>query len=56
MNFVNNQEIANKLWKEAGVLRKGGVTSQDYLTELTFLLFLFLIDLIYQNKLRLLDS
>ena len=40
MNFVNNQEIANKLWKEAGVLRKGGVTSQDYLTELTFLLFL----------------
>lgn len=37
---MNNQEIANKLWKEAGVLRKGGVTSQDYLTELTFLLFL----------------
>lgn len=37
---MNNQEISNKLWKEAGVLRKGGVTSQDYLTELTFLLFL----------------
>ena len=37
---MNNQEIASKLWKEAGVLRKGGVTSQDYLTELTFLLFL----------------
>lgn len=37
---MTNQEITNKLWKEAGLLRKAGVTSQDYLTELTFLLFL----------------
>lgn len=37
---MNNQEIVRKLWKECDVLRDDGVSYQDYITELTFLLFL----------------
>lgn len=37
---MNNQEIVQKLWNECNVLRDDGVSYQDYITELTFLLFL----------------
>ena len=37
---MNNQEIVAKLWNEANVLRDDGITYQDYVTELTYILFL----------------
>lgn len=37
---MNNQEIVAKLWQEANVLRDDGITYQDYVTELTYILFL----------------
>ncbi|WP_369395373.1 type I restriction-modification system subunit M N-terminal domain-containing protein [Limosilactobacillus equigenerosi] len=37
---MNNQEIVQQLWNESNVLRDDGISSQDYLTELTYLLFL----------------
>ena len=37
---MNNQEIVRRLWKECDVLRDDGVTYQDYVTELTYILFL----------------
>lgn len=37
---MNNQEIVQKLWNLASVLRDDGVSYQDYVTELTFILFL----------------
>ncbi|OKL46126.1 SAM-dependent methyltransferase [Boudabousia liubingyangii] len=37
---MNNQQIVNKLWKLSDVLRDDGITYQDYVTELTYLLFL----------------
>ncbi|MBD5429141.1 N-6 DNA methylase [Lactobacillus sp.] len=37
---MNNQEIVQKLWNECNVLRDDGVSYQDYITELTYLLFL----------------
>lgn len=37
---MSNQEIVQQLWKECDVLRDDGVTYQDYVTELTYILFL----------------
>ena len=37
---MTNQEIVQQLWKECDVLRDDGVTYQDYVTELTYILFL----------------
>jgi type I restriction enzyme M protein len=37
---VKNQEIVQKLWNECNVLRDDGVSYQDYITELTYILFL----------------
>lgn len=37
---MTNQEIVQKLWNECNVLRDDGVSYQDYITELTYLLFL----------------
>jgi type I restriction enzyme M protein len=34
------QNIVQKLWGLCNVLRDDGITYQDYVTELTFLLFL----------------
>lgn len=36
--------ITNKVWNIAGVLRDSGVSAQDYLEQITFLLFLKMID------------
>ena len=35
-----SQDLVNKLWRECSVLRKDGVTYMQYVTELTYLLFL----------------
>ena len=37
---MNTQEIVQKLWNLCNVLRDDGVTYQDYVTELTYILFL----------------
>ncbi len=37
---MNNQEIVQKLWKLCDVLRDDGITYQEYVTELTYILFL----------------
>ncbi|TDQ37925.1 N-6 DNA methylase [Aureibacillus halotolerans] len=37
---MNNQEIIQKLWNLCNVLRDDGITYQQYVTELTYLLFL----------------
>ena len=37
---MNTQEIVSKLWGMCNVLRDDGITYQDYVTELTYLLFL----------------
>ena len=37
---MNNQEIVQKLWNLCNVLRDDGITYQQYLTELTYILFL----------------
>lgn len=37
---MNNQEIVQKLWNLCNVLRDDGITYQEYVTELTYLLFL----------------
>lgn len=38
--IMNNQEIVQKLWNLCNVLRDDGITYQQYVTELTYLLFL----------------
>lgn len=37
---MNNTEIVSKLWSLANVLRDDGITYQQYVTELTYMLFL----------------
>jgi type I restriction enzyme M protein len=37
---MNNQEIVNKLWNLCNVLRDDGITYHQYVTELTYILFL----------------
>ena len=37
---MNNQEIVQKLWNLCNVLRDDGISYQDYVTELTYILFL----------------
>lgn len=37
---MNNNEIVARLWNMANVLRDDGISYQDYVTELTYLLFL----------------
>ena len=37
---MNNQEIVSKLWNLCNVLRDDGITYQQYVTELTYILFL----------------
>lgn len=39
-NNMNNTEIVSKLWNFANILRDDGITYQQYVTELTYLLFL----------------
>src|SRR3974390_293948 len=39
-NGTTTREIVAKLWNLCHILRDDGVTYQDYVTELTFLLFL----------------
>jgi len=41
---VTTQDIVSKLWNLCHVLRDDGVTYQDYVTELTFLLFLKMME------------
>ena len=38
--MTTTQDIVQKLWRLCDVLRDGGITYQDYVTELTWLLFL----------------
>src|SRR5271156_6170412 len=38
------REIVQKLWNLCNVLRDDGITYQDYVTELTFLLFLKMME------------
>lgn len=40
-------QISNKIWNIAGILRDGGVSYGDYLEQITFLLFLKMVD---ENK------
>ena len=35
---MTNQEIVQKLWNECNVLRDDGVSYQDYITELTYIM------------------
>ena len=37
---MTNNEIVQKLWKMADVLRDDGISYQNYVTELTYILFL----------------
>lgn len=37
---MTNQETVQRLWNECNVLRDDGITYQDYVTELTYILFL----------------
>ena len=37
---MKTSEIVQKLWNLCNVLRDDGITYQDYLTELTYILFL----------------
>lgn len=37
---MNNQEIVSKLWNICNVLRDDGITYHQYVTELTYILFL----------------
>lgn len=37
---MNNQEIVQKLWNLCNVLRGDGITYSEYVTELTYILFL----------------
>ena len=37
---MNNQEIVAKLWNLCNVLRDDGITYHQYVTELTYILFL----------------
>lgn len=37
---MTNQEIVQQLWQECNVLRDDGITYQDYVTELIYILFL----------------
>ena len=37
---MTNKEIVQKLWKMADVLRDDGISYQNYVTELTYILFL----------------
>lgn len=43
-------DIVAKLWKMCDTLRDGGVNYQDYVTELTYILFLKMLDETDQNK------
>ena len=37
---MTNNEIVQKLWKMADILRDDGISYQNYVTELTYVLFL----------------
>ena len=37
---MNTQEIVQKLWNLCNVLRDDGITYHEYVTELTYILFL----------------
>ncbi|MEX3543653.1 hypothetical protein VVR68_10330 [Corynebacterium sp. LK2532] len=37
---MNNKEIVAKLWNLSNVLRDDGITYHEYVTELTYILFL----------------
>ena len=41
---MTTQEIVAKLWNLCNVLRDDGITYQDYVTELTYILFLKMAD------------
>lgn len=41
---MNNQEIVSKLWNLCNVLRDDGITYHQYVTELTYILFLKMMD------------
>ena len=43
---VTNNEIVQKLWKMADVLRDDGISYQNYVTELTYILFLKMMKLL----------
>lgn len=47
---MNTQEIVSKLWSMCDVLRDDGITYQDYVTELTYLLFLKMMQETEQEK------
>ena len=47
---MQTQEIVAKLWKMCDVLRDDGITYQDYVTELTYLLFLKMMKETQQDK------
>jgi len=41
---VSTQDLINKLWNLCNVLRDDGVTYQEYINELTFLIFLKMVE------------
>ena len=41
---MNTQEIVGKLWNLCNVLRDDGITYHQYVTELTYILFLKMAD------------
>ena len=41
---MSTQDLINKLWNLCNVLRDDGVTYQEYINELTFLIFLKMIE------------
>ena len=47
---MNTQDIVAKLWSMCNILRDDGITYQDYVTELTYLLFLKMMKETNQEK------
>ena len=47
---MNTQDIVAKLWSMCHILRDDGITYQDYVTELTYLLFLKMMKETNQEK------
>ncbi|GAB2536108.1 class I SAM-dependent DNA methyltransferase [Gracilibacillus alcaliphilus] len=53
---MNNQEIVQKLWKLCNILRDDGITYHQYVTELTYILFLKMMHETSQDKEAIKDS
>jgi len=49
-NAQRQNDVVDKLWRTARSLQGGGVSYQDYVTELTFLLFLKMLEEQHNEK------